>query len=98
MEKHVVIIGAGAAGFFAAIHHKERHPNDQVTIIEKSKHVLSKVKISGGGRCNVTHACFEPARLCEHYPRGAKELRGPFHSFQPQDTIDWSKNTGSPLK
>ena len=94
----IIIVGGGAAGFFSAIHNKQNNPDSSVIIIEKSPEVLAKVKISGGGRCNVTHACFEPKKLCEHYPRGAKELLGPFHHFQPQDTIDWFESHGVPLK
>ena len=93
-----IIIGAGAAGFFSAIQHKSTHPKDEVIIIEKSKEVLAKVKISGGGRCNVTHACFEPRDLIANYPRGAKALLGPFHQFQPRDTVDWFQSRGVPLK
>ena len=100
MLKHVdaIIVGAGASGIFAAIHHKVRQPDDRVVIIEKANAVLAKVKISGGGRCNVTHACFEPNDLCEFYPRGNKELRGPFRRFYTQDTIDWFESRGVKLK
>jgi predicted Rossmann fold flavoprotein len=94
----IVIVGGGAAGFFSAIHNKKNNPNSTVIIIEKSRTVLAKVKISGGGRCNVTHACFEPKILCKSYPRGQKELLGPFHQFQPQDTMDWFESHGIPLK
>ena len=96
--KTVFVVGAGAAGFFAAIHHKSNWPNDRVIIIEKSNDCLTKVKISGGGRCNVTHACFDPRQLCEFYPRGSKELRGPFHQFQPEDTMAWFESRGVKLK
>ncbi|MGC6366969.1 MAG: NAD(P)/FAD-dependent oxidoreductase [Candidatus Marinamargulisbacteria bacterium] len=75
-DQTVFVVGAGAAGFFAAIHHKSNSPDDRVIIVEKSNDCLTKVKISGGGRCNVTHACFDPRQLCEFYPRGSKELRG----------------------
>ena len=94
----IIIIGGGAAGFFSAIHNKESYPNSDVIIIEKSKDVLSKVKISGGGRCNVTHACFDPKKLCDYYPRGGKQLRGPFFSFQPRDTMSWFESRGVVLK
>jgi predicted Rossmann fold flavoprotein len=90
----VLIIGGGAAGFFTAINVKEKNPKLKVAILERGKEVLTKVKISGGGRCNVTHACFEPNVLVKNYPRGEKELRGPFHQFQPQDTIDWFAKRG----
>jgi predicted Rossmann fold flavoprotein len=95
---HVIVIGGGAAGFFSAIHHQEAHPKDTVVIIEKSNDLLTKVKLSGGGRCNVTHACFDTNELCRFYPRGAKELRGPFHHFQPRDTMAWFESRGVKLK
>ncbi len=98
MSKQIVIIGGGAAGFFAAIACSEANPAAQVTILEKTPHVLSKVRISGGGRCNVTHACFDPAELIRHYPRGAAALRGPFTRFQPRDTIAWFEQRGVKLK
>jgi len=96
--KRVVIIGGGAAGFFAAINAKEMNPNLEITILEKGKEVLQKVKISGGGRCNVTHACFEPKELVKFYPRGEKELLGPFHQFMTGDTFEWFDSNGIPLK
>ena len=92
------VIGGGAAGFFAAIHCKAQNPDSPVILIEKSASVLAKVKISGGGRCNVTHACFEPIRLAESYPRGGKALIGPFQRFQPRDTMNWFESRGVPLK
>ncbi len=76
----VIIIGGGAAGFFAAINAKEMNPDLDIMILEKGKEVLQKVKISGGGRCNVTHACFEPKELVKFYPRGEKNYSGPFIS------------------
>ncbi len=94
----LIIIGAGAAGFFSAIHNKRNNPDSTVIILEKTPNILSKVKISGGGRCNVTHACFEPKELCRFYPRGSKELLGPFYSFQCKDTMDWFESRGVPLK
>lgn len=94
----IVIIGGGAAGFFAAITVAESNPNAEVIILEKGKNVLQKVKISGGGRCNVTHACFVPNELVEFYPRGKKELLGPFHQFMTGDTMEWYENRGVPLK
>ena len=96
--KEVIIIGGGAAGFFAAINLAESNPDIRVTILEKSNKVLQKVKVSGGGRCNVTHACFDPRELVEHYPRGKKELLGPFHKFMTGDTMEWFENRGIPLK
>lgn len=94
----VIIIGGGAAGYFTAINAKEKNPELEVIILEKGKEVLQKVKISGGGRCNVTHACFDPKELVEFYPRGAKELLGPFHQFMTGDTFEWFENRGVPLK
>lgn len=94
----VIIIGGGAAGYFTAINAKEKNPELEVIILEKGKDVLQKVKISGGGRCNVTHACFDPKELVEFYPRGAKELLGPFHQFMTGDTFEWFENRGVPLK
>ena len=96
--KKVIIIGGGAAGFFTAINAKEMNPELDITILEKGKEVLQKVKISGGGRCNVTHACFEPKELVQFYPRGEKELLGPFHQFMTGDTFEWFQNNGIPLK
>lgn len=94
----IIIIGGGAAGFFSAIHNAKAHPHAQVIIIEKSSQVLSKVLISGGGRCNVTHACFDPKELVKGYPRGHKELLGPFYTFQPRDTMAWFERHGVALK
>ncbi|GAB4160184.1 MAG: NAD(P)/FAD-dependent oxidoreductase [Winogradskyella sp.] len=94
----VVIIGGGAAGFFAAINIAEQHPELSVTILERGKEGLQKVKISGGGRCNVTHAEFIPSELVQNYPRGEKELLGPFHTFMTGDTIAWFEERGVELK
>ncbi len=94
MQKTLIIAGGGAAGFFAAINAAENNPEWRIIILEKSQHVLQKVKVSGGGRCNVTHECFEPKELIKNYPRGAKELLGPFHAFQPTDTIEWFERRG----
>lgn len=90
-------MGGGAAGFFTAIN--LNLPADiEILILEKSNKLLSKVKVSGGGRCNVTHACFDPKELSTFYPRGKKELVGPFHSFQCGDTFDWFEKRGVSLK
>lgn len=97
MEK-CVVIGAGAAGCFAALACAETYPNAQIEILEKTQQPLAKVRISGGGRCNVTHACFDPKILCSFYPRGHKELLGPFHQFGPADTVEWFKKRGIELK
>lgn len=94
----IAIVGGGAAGIFAAISAKEENPAAQVSVFEKSSRFLSKVKISGGGRCNVTHACFDPKELVTRYPRGSKELLGPFYKWQPQDTVDWFASKGVELK
>jgi len=94
----VIIIGGGAAGFFAAIRSAEENPDLRVLILEKASQTLGKVLISGGGRCNVTHACFEPAKLITHYPRGGNELRGAFSRFQPRDTVEWFESRNIKLK
>ena len=94
----VVVIGGGAAGFFGAIACASANPHCLVTILEAGTQPLSKVRISGGGRCNVTHCCFEPNRLVQNYPRGAKALRGAFSRFQPQDTVEWFSSRGVKLK
>ena len=94
----LIIIGGGAAGIFAALSAKEANPSLNVTVLEKSAVLLSKVRISGGGRCNVTHACFDPARLIQFYPRGTKELLGPFHRFNPSHTVAWFERNGVALK
>ena len=94
----VIIVGGGAAGYFCAINLAEKNPNLSIAILERGKEVLTKVRISGGGRCNVTHACFEPNELVKFYPRGEKELRGPFHKFSSGDTIEWFEKHGVELK
>lgn len=94
----MLIIGGGAAGFFAAINIAEQNPQLNVAILERGNEVLTKVKVSGGGRCNVTHAEFIPQELVFNYPRGEKELLGPFHQFMTGDTIDWFEKRGVPLK
>jgi predicted Rossmann fold flavoprotein len=95
---NVIVIGGGAAGFFGAIACAEANPQLKVTLIEAGQKPLAKVRISGGGRCNVTHNCFDPARLIEHYPRGGKALCGAFTRFQPQDTVQWYESRGVRLK
>ena len=94
----IIIVGGGAAGFFTAINIVEKSPKLKVAILERGKTVLEKVRISGGGRCNVTHACFVPNDLVKNYPRGEKELRGPFHQFCSGDTIEWFERHGVELK
>ncbi len=94
----IIIIGGGAAGFFTAINIVEKKPELKVAILERGQEVLTKVRISGGGRCNVTHACFVPNDLVKFYPRGEKELRGPFHQFCSGDTIHWFEKHGVELK
>ncbi len=98
MHFDVLIIGGGAAGFFAAINIAEQNQDLTIAIIERGNEVLTKVKVSGGGRCNVTHAEFIPSELVEHYPRGEKELLGPFHKFMTGDTIEWFEKRGIELK
>ncbi|HLV92282.1 MAG TPA: NAD(P)/FAD-dependent oxidoreductase [Aequorivita sp.] len=94
----VIVIGGGAAGFFTAINTAIASPNLKIIILERGKEVLTKVKISGGGRCNVTHAEFIPKELTQNYPRGEKELLGPFHTFMTGDTIEWFEKKGVELK
>lgn len=94
----LVIAGGGAAGFFAAIACAERAPTAKVVLLEATAHPLAKVLVSGGGRCNVTHACFEPRELVKRYPRGARELLGAFHRWQPRDTVAWFAERGVELK
>ena len=95
---NVIVIGGGAAGFFGAIACAEANPQLKVTLLEAGRKPLAKVRISGGGRCNVTHHCFDPARLVEYYPRGGKALRGAFTRFQPKDTVQWYTERGVKLK
>ena len=92
MPKQIYIIGGGAAGFFCAINLAEKNPDYSIVILEKSTKLLSKVRISGGGRCNVTHACFDAKELVKNYPRGSKELLGAFMRFGPADMINWLKS------
>lgn len=93
----VAIIGGGAAGFFSAIAVKENYPGSRVVIFEKTDKFLSKVKISGGGRCNVTNSCTSIAKLCEAYPRGGKSLKKPFTVFNTKHAMEWFESRGVPL-
>ncbi|MBM3877293.1 MAG: NAD(P)/FAD-dependent oxidoreductase [Verrucomicrobia bacterium] len=96
---HLIIVGGGAAGFFSAITCAEAlRGRGTVTVLERGPQFLQKVKISGGGRCNVTHACFEPREITRRFPRGAKPLIGAFHRFQPEDTVKWFESRGVALK
>lgn len=97
MKKRLVIIGGGAAGIFAAALCSEAKKELEVIVLEKTRQPLAKVKISGGGRCNVTHAAFDPHKLIQNYPRGNPELMGPFSQFQPKDTIQWFEAHGVSL-
>ena len=90
-QKVVIVIGGGASGFFAAINTAQNFPEAKVIILEKTNKILSKVRVSGGGRCNVTHHCFDNSELIKNYPRGHKELRQVFAQFSVQDTIEWFK-------
>ena len=97
-EYNVIIVGGGAAGFFTAINIAQQRADLKIAILERGKDVLQKVKVSGGGRCNVTHACFDPKELTQYYPRGEKELLGPFHQFCCGDTFEWFDQRGIELK
>ena len=96
--RRIVVVGGGAAGFFGAIACAEAQPACDVTVLEKSAQFLSKVRISGGGRCNVTHACDDAVELSRHYPRGGRALIGAFHRFGPADTVAWFERRGVGLK
>ena len=98
MPKKLLVIGGGAAGFFCALNAARMNPNLHVTILEKSNKLLSKVKVSGGGRCNVTHACFEIDQMIRNYPRGTNFLKKAFHQFFTTDTIEWFIKRGVKLK
>ncbi|RYD21719.1 MAG: NAD(P)/FAD-dependent oxidoreductase [Verrucomicrobiaceae bacterium] len=97
-ELDLAVIGGGASGFFTALQFAELAPGKTVAIFEKGNHFLQKVRISGGGRCNVTHACFDPGELSKNYPRGSRELRSAFHRWQPNDTVEWFRRHGVELK
>lgn len=94
----VAVLGGGAAGFFGAIACAEANPQLTVVLLEKTTKLLSKVRVSGGGRCNVTHHCYEPVELARHYPRGGKQLQAPFRQFGAQDTVRWFETRGVKLK
>lgn len=94
----ITIAGGGAAGFFAAIRAAELNPGATVQILERGKEVLAKVRVSGGGRCNLTHACFDPKELVKFYPRGERELLGPFHTFSCAETVEWFESRGVKTK
>ena len=94
----VIVIGGGAAGFFGAITCATHHPHTHVILLEAGQQPLAKVRISGGGRCNVTHACFEPTQFVQNYPRGSKALRGAFSRFQAKNTVEWFTRHGVQLK
>ena len=96
--KKIAIVGGGAASFFAAIACAETDPSNEISIYERGSQFLNKVRISGGGRCNVTHACFEPRALTAQYPRGQRTLISPFHRFSTADTVEWFEARGVKLK
>jgi predicted Rossmann fold flavoprotein len=96
--KRLVVIGGGAAGFFCAVNAARMHPSLEVLLLEKTGKLLSKVKVSGGGRCNVTHSCFTISDMVRNYPRGANFLKKAFHQFFTTDTIQWYADRGVPLK
>ncbi len=98
MIHDLLVIGGGAGGCFAAIRVAELHPGAKIGILEAARHPLSKVAISGGGRCNVTHACFDPEKLIGYYPRGHQVLLKPFRRFQPRDIVKWFERKGIRLK
>src|ERR1043166_8921133 len=95
---NVIVIGGGAAGFFSAVNIAEMHPECSVTLLEKTGKLLSKVKVLGGGRCNVTHACFDNKQMVRNYPRGEKELLSVFSRFGTDDTVKWFEKRGVKLK
>ncbi|KAA9346071.1 BaiN/RdsA family NAD(P)/FAD-dependent oxidoreductase [Adhaeribacter soli] len=98
MSRIIAVIGGGAAGFFGAITCARQNPKARVILFEKTCKLLSKVKVSGGGRCNVTHHCFNPNELVKFYPRGSKQLKQPFKEFGAQDTVNWFEKRGVKLK
>src|ERR1700742_4096945 len=98
MVKQLIVIGGGAAGIFCAVNAARQDPGLRVTVLEKTGKLLSKVKVSGGGRCNVTHACFDIAGMAANYPRGQHFVRKAFHRFFTTDTIEWFACRGVELK
>jgi predicted Rossmann fold flavoprotein len=94
----LVVVGGGASGFFTALQAADYNPNLRIILCEQGSRFLQKVRISGGGRCNVSHACFDPDRLSQFYPRGRNQLRAAFHRWQPKDTERWFADRGVPLK
>ncbi len=97
-SRRVIVVGGGAAGFFAAITCAETTPDAEVTVLERGPQFLSKVRISGGGRCNVTHACFDARELTTRFPRGERALLAPFKIFPASDTVAWFESRGVKLK
>ena len=97
-KKNLVVIGGGAAGFFCAVNAARMYPQLKVIIVEKSNKLLSKVRVSGGGRCNVTHACFEISALVKKYPRGNNFLKKAFHLFNANHCVQWFQEKGVELK
>ena len=96
-QRKLIVIGGGAAGFFCAVNAARLNPSLKVVIVEKSNKLLSKVKVSGGGRCNITHACFDIDTLITKYPRGKNFLKKAFHHFNTKDTIEWFEDRGITL-
>ena len=94
----LIVIGGGAAGFYGAVQAAELKRGLRILILEKSNKLLSKVRVSGGGRCNVTHHCFDPQRLSQHYPRGKKQLRSIFRDYHARHTVEWFSSKGVQLK
>ena len=94
----LVVVGGGAAGYFCALSAAESNPNLSILLLEGGNQVLRKVRISGGGRCNLTHHCFDPNELSQHYPRGGRQLKGAFYHWQPRDTIEWFSKRGVSVK
>ena len=97
-SKQLIVIGGGAAGFFCAVNAARLNPGLKIIVIEKTNKLLSKVKVSGGGRCNVTHACFDIAEMSRQYPRGNNFVKKAFHQFFTTDTVHWFEERGVKLK